>query len=96
MRALFFASIVRCPHGERSRRPSADNSPARRLGKKNGFGWAFSGCLKAWHDPCDLRHESDISQHPRRTIMKFETLMLPSLFAVCSLVCVLTFGAMLI
>lgn len=32
----------------------------------------------------------------RRTIMKFETLMLPSLFAVCSLVCVLTFGAMLI
>jgi hypothetical protein len=32
----------------------------------------------------------------RRTVMKFETLMLPSLFAVCSLVCVLTFGAMLI
>ncbi len=27
--------------------------------------------------------------------MKFETLMLQSLFAVCLLVCVLTFGAML-
>jgi hypothetical protein len=31
----------------------------------------------------------------RRTAMKFETLMLHSLFAACLLVCVLTFGSML-
>jgi hypothetical protein len=31
----------------------------------------------------------------RRTAMKFETLMLKSLFTVCMLVCVLTLGAML-
>jgi hypothetical protein len=32
----------------------------------------------------------------RRTTMKFETLMLQGLFAICLLVCVLTFGAMLV
>jgi hypothetical protein len=32
---------------------------------------------------------------PRRTTMKFETLMLHSLFAACLLVCVLVLGAML-
>jgi hypothetical protein len=31
----------------------------------------------------------------RRTAMKFETLMLKSLFTACMLVCVLTLGAML-
>jgi hypothetical protein len=31
----------------------------------------------------------------RRTIMKFENLMLHSLFAACLLVCVLTLGAMI-
>jgi hypothetical protein len=32
---------------------------------------------------------------PRRTTMKFETLMLHSLFAACVLVCLLALGAML-
>jgi len=32
----------------------------------------------------------------RRTVMKFETLMLQSLFTACLLVCVLTVGGMLL
>jgi len=38
----------------------------------------------------------DFLPRSRRTAMKFETLMLHSLFAACLLVCVLTFGAMLV
>jgi hypothetical protein len=34
--------------------------------------------------------------HSRRTAMKFETLMLQSLFTACMLVCVLTVGGMLL
>jgi hypothetical protein len=34
--------------------------------------------------------------HARRTVMKFETLMLQSLFSVCLLICVLTVGGMLV
>jgi hypothetical protein len=33
--------------------------------------------------------------HTRRTTMKFETVILQSLFAACLLVCLLTLGAML-
>jgi len=33
--------------------------------------------------------------HSRRTVMKFETVMLQSLFSVCLLICVLTVGGML-
>jgi hypothetical protein len=34
--------------------------------------------------------------HPRRTTMKFETLMLNSFFAACVVICVSTLSAMLV
>jgi hypothetical protein len=34
--------------------------------------------------------------HSRRTIMKFENLLLRSLFTACSLACLLTLGSMLV
>jgi hypothetical protein len=39
--------------------------------------------------------ESFIPSLPRRTTMKFESLMLQSLFGACLLICVLVVGAML-
>ncbi len=50
--------------------------------------------LSCWHGLCHRYLESFIS-HLRSTAMKFETLMLESLLAVCMLLCALTMGAML-
>ena len=54
----------------------------------------FSGSFKPWHASCHLYRESLI--HSRRTIMKFENLLLRSLFAACSLASLLTLASMLV
>lgn len=54
----------------------------------------FSTHRTAWHAPCHISIEASIISL-RRTTMKFETLMLHSLFAATLLVCVLTLGSML-
>jgi hypothetical protein len=54
----------------------------------------LSGFFEPWHGPCHLYRESPI--HSRRTIMKFENLLLRSLFTACSLTCLLTLGSMLV
>jgi hypothetical protein len=54
----------------------------------------FSSALCDWHGPCHIYLESFIPSS-RRTAMKFETLMLNSLFAACLVICVATLGAML-
>jgi hypothetical protein len=53
-----------------------------------------AGRFGLWHDACHALVES-FHPKPRRTTMKFETLMLHSLFAACLLVCLLVLGAML-
>jgi hypothetical protein len=60
----------------------------------NGSGMRFPVVAARWHGLCSLTLESFIPQ-PRRTIMKFETLMLQTLFSACLLVCLLAMGAML-
>jgi hypothetical protein len=52
------------------------------------------GSFKPWHALCHLYLESP--SHSRRTIMKFENLLLRSLFTACSLACLLTLGSMLV
>jgi hypothetical protein len=50
--------------------------------------------IASWHEACHLSSEG----HPtlfKENDMKFENLMLHSLFAACLLVCVLTLGAMI-
>jgi hypothetical protein len=47
-----------------------------------------------WHELCTTYIESPRTC-PRRTAMKFETLMLNSLFVACLVICVTTLGAML-
>lgn len=54
----------------------------------------FSVAVSAWHGLCHIYLAKLI--HSRRTAMKFETLMLHSLFVACLLVCVSTLGAMLV
>ena len=54
----------------------------------------FSRGVCTWHEPCHIYLAKLI--HSRRTAMKFETLMLHSLFAACLVICVSTLGAMLI
>ncbi|MFK2891992.1 hypothetical protein [Dyella flagellata] len=51
--------------------------------------------MSGWHGLCHLYLKRLI--HPaRRTTMKFETVMLSSLFAACLVLCASTFGAMLV
>ena len=54
----------------------------------------FSEGVRGWHELCPIYLAKLV--HSRRTAMKFETLMLHSLFAACLLVCVSTLGAMLV
>jgi hypothetical protein len=54
----------------------------------------FSVGLRGWHGLCPTYLAQLI--HSRRIAMKFETLMLHSLFAACLLVCVSTLSAMLV
>ena len=58
------------------------------------LGYAALEIAEDWHGVCHIPGESFLTQS-RRTIMKFETLMLKSFFAASLLVCVLTFGAMI-
>jgi hypothetical protein len=64
-----------------------------RLLSINGFSLRFSVGVPAWHELCNSRARRPI--HLRRTAMKFETLMLNSLFAACLVICFATLGAML-
>ncbi|HKT28857.1 hypothetical protein [Dyella sp.] len=50
--------------------------------------------MRGWHGLCPIYLAK--LNHSRRITMKFETLMLHSLFAACLLVCVSTLGAMLV
>lgn len=61
---------------------------------KNGTALRFPTHTPTWHKPCNLSVES-LTAYSRRTAMKFETLMLNSLFAACLVICVATLGAML-
>jgi hypothetical protein len=54
----------------------------------------FPGHAEGWHKACHLLHESHSTLF-KENDMKFENLMLHSLFAACLLVCVLTLGAMI-
>jgi hypothetical protein len=63
--------------------------------RRNGLGMRFSGGWSGWHGVCHITLES-FDPHSRRTVMKFETVMLQSLFSVCLLICVLTVGGMLV
>jgi hypothetical protein len=49
--------------------------------------------MPTWHGLCNPYLEN--LNHLRRAAMKFETLMLNSLFAACLVLCVATLGAML-
>ena len=62
---------------------------------KNGVVMRFSTDIDAWHGPCHI-YLAKLIQTPWRTAMKFETLMLHSLFAACLVICVTTLGAMLV
>jgi hypothetical protein len=50
--------------------------------------------VRRWHGLCPIYLAKP--NHLRRIAMKFETLMLHSLFAACLLVCVSMLGAMLV
>ena len=54
----------------------------------------FSVAARSWHGLCPISLAKLI--HSRRIVMKFETLVLHSLFAACLFVCVSTLGAMLV
>jgi len=54
-----------------------------------------SGPRLRWHGACHIHLESFICTQ-RRAVMKFETLMLQSLFTACLLICVMTVGGMLL
>jgi hypothetical protein len=54
----------------------------------------FSKDVRGWHGDCSISSESKTNPL-RRVIMKFENIILHSLFAACFLVCVLTIGAMI-
>lgn len=75
-------------------RPSADTLPTDLLHGRNGRGMRVSGHDEGWHAPCPISPESFIPP-TRRTVMKFETLMLRTLFGTCALICLLAMGTML-
>jgi hypothetical protein len=62
---------------------------------ENDVGMRVSSALGTWHGLCHYSYK-DPFIHARRVAMKFETLMLNSLFAACLVLCASTLGAMLV
>jgi hypothetical protein len=59
------------------------------------MGTRFGSHGAGWHRPCHISRELP-TKPSRSTAMKFETLMLNSLFATCLVICISTIGSMVL
>ena len=60
------------------------------------MGMGFAGHGAGWHKPCHISREHLTTPLLGSTAMKFETVMLNSLFFACLVICISTIGSMVL